>query len=153
MPGSIIQPLTHSLTTLSSIACDLVRLLVLVSRSRRALAAENLITNRPLKCIGYSRKTRSRSARQSDLICARSNQGRQRLAQTRGKGEEGPVIDDVRAHFCRNGGLYGVECHAGDRCVRRKVQVSDIIHRKPFIYPVNRLLCGHIPLTALGDRG
>jgi len=42
MPGSIVQLLTHSLTTLSSVACDLVRLLVLVSRSRRALAAENL---------------------------------------------------------------------------------------------------------------
>jgi hypothetical protein len=32
MPGSIVQLLTHSLTTLSSVACDLVRLLVLVSQ-------------------------------------------------------------------------------------------------------------------------
>jgi len=42
MPGSIFQLLTHSLTTLSSVTCDLVRLLLLVARSRRALAAENL---------------------------------------------------------------------------------------------------------------
>jgi hypothetical protein len=27
MPGSFFQPLTHSLTTLSSVACDLARLL------------------------------------------------------------------------------------------------------------------------------
>jgi hypothetical protein len=40
--------LTHSLTTLSSVACDLVRLLVLVSRSRRALAAENLFLRKQL---------------------------------------------------------------------------------------------------------
>ena len=46
-------------------------------------------------------------------------QDRQRLAQTHGNGEEGPVIDDVRAHFCRNGQLYGVEHHAGDRRVRK----------------------------------
>src|SRR6516165_6299114 len=42
MLGAVFQPLTHSLRTLSSVACDLVHLLVLVSRSRRALAAENL---------------------------------------------------------------------------------------------------------------
>src|SRR5262249_42672663 len=42
MPGSIFRPLIQSLTTLLSIARDLVHLLVLVSRSRRALAAENL---------------------------------------------------------------------------------------------------------------
>jgi hypothetical protein len=38
MPGSIFQLLKHSITTLSSVACDLVRLLLLVARSRRALA-------------------------------------------------------------------------------------------------------------------
>ena len=31
MPGSIFQLLTHSLTTLSSVACDLARLLVLLA--------------------------------------------------------------------------------------------------------------------------
>src|SRR6516162_6741707 len=48
MPGSVFQPLTHSLRTLSSVACDLVRLLVLVSRSRSALAAENLFLRKQL---------------------------------------------------------------------------------------------------------
>ena len=73
--------------------------------SRRATSArtDDLITNRPLKCVGYSREARSRSARQSDLIWARSDQGRQRLAQTRGNGEEGRIINDVRANFCSDG--------------------------------------------------
>src|SRR5215813_491650 len=48
MPDSIFRPLTHSLTTLSSIARDLVHLLILVSRSRRALAAENLFLRKQL---------------------------------------------------------------------------------------------------------
>jgi len=48
MPGSIFRPLTHSLTTLSFVARDLVRLLVLVLRSRRALAAENLFLRKQL---------------------------------------------------------------------------------------------------------
>src|SRR5215469_7795310 len=48
MLGAVFQPLTHSLRTLSSVACDLVRLLVLVSRSRRALASENLFLRKPL---------------------------------------------------------------------------------------------------------
>jgi hypothetical protein len=48
MPGSIFQLLTHILTTLSFVACDLVRLLVLVSRSRRALVAENLFLRKQL---------------------------------------------------------------------------------------------------------
>ena len=51
MPGSVFQPLTHSLRTLSSVACDLVRLLVLVSRSRRALAAENLFLRKQLALL------------------------------------------------------------------------------------------------------
>ena len=46
MPGSVFQLLTHSLNTLSFVACDLMR--VLVSRSRRALAAENLILRKQL---------------------------------------------------------------------------------------------------------
>src|SRR5215471_1143676 len=48
MLGAVFQPLTHSLRTLSSVACDHVRLLVLVSRSRRALAAENLFLRKQL---------------------------------------------------------------------------------------------------------
>ena len=48
MPGSLFRLLTHSFTTLSFVACDLVRLLVLVSRSRRALAAENLFLRKQL---------------------------------------------------------------------------------------------------------
>jgi hypothetical protein len=48
MSGSIFQALTHSLTTLSSVARDLVHLLILVSRSRRALAAENLFLRKQL---------------------------------------------------------------------------------------------------------
>src|SRR5258708_8536614 len=48
MCGSIFQPLTPPLTTLSSVARDLVHLLVLVSRSRRALAAENLFLRKQL---------------------------------------------------------------------------------------------------------
>src|SRR5215469_14758999 len=48
MLGAVFQPLTHSLRTLSSVACDLVRLLVLVSISRRALASENLFLRKPL---------------------------------------------------------------------------------------------------------
>src|SRR6516165_5651203 len=48
MPGSIFRTLTHSLTTLSSVACDLVRLLALGMRSRRTLAAENLYLRKQL---------------------------------------------------------------------------------------------------------
>src|SRR5260370_16857412 len=48
MSASIFQALTHSLMTLSSVARDLVHLLVLVSRSRRALAAENLFLRKQL---------------------------------------------------------------------------------------------------------
>src|SRR5499427_7132750 len=48
MLGAVFQPLTHSLRTLSSVARDLVHLLVLVSRSRRALAAENLFLRKQL---------------------------------------------------------------------------------------------------------
>jgi hypothetical protein len=58
MPGSIFQRLTHSLNTLSFVACDLVRLLVLVSRSRRALAAENLFLRKQL-ALFQERKLRA----------------------------------------------------------------------------------------------
>src|SRR5215469_4359756 len=48
MPGSIFQLLRNRLNTLSFVVCDLVRFLVLVSRSRRALAAENLFLRKQL---------------------------------------------------------------------------------------------------------
>src|SRR5262252_9024428 len=48
MPGSVFQPLIHSLTTLSFVARDLVRLMLLAARSRRALAAENLFLRKQL---------------------------------------------------------------------------------------------------------
>ena len=41
MPGFIFRPVRHSLTTLSSVAYDLIRLLMLAAWSRRAFAAEN----------------------------------------------------------------------------------------------------------------
>jgi len=43
MPGSIFRMLTHSLTTLSPVAYDLARVLVVATQSRRAPAAENLV--------------------------------------------------------------------------------------------------------------
>jgi hypothetical protein len=48
MSGSMFRTLTRSLATLSSVARDLIHLLVLVSRSRRALAAENLFLRKQL---------------------------------------------------------------------------------------------------------
>ena len=48
MPGFVFQPLRHSLTTLSSVAYDLVHFLILVARSRRLLAAENLYLRKQL---------------------------------------------------------------------------------------------------------
>ena len=48
MPGSVFQPLTHSLRTLSSVACDLICLVVLVSRSRRHWQPENLFLRKQL---------------------------------------------------------------------------------------------------------
>ena len=57
MPGSIFQLLKHSLTTMSLVACDLVRLLVLVSRSRRALAAENLFLRKQLALFQDGRQS------------------------------------------------------------------------------------------------
>jgi putative transposase len=61
MPGSIFRPLTQSLTTLSSIAGDLVRLLLLVSRPRRALAAENLFLRKQL-ALFHERKVKPHRA-------------------------------------------------------------------------------------------
>jgi putative transposase len=67
MSGSILRPLTQSLTTLSSIAGDLVRLLLLVSRSRRALAAENLFLRKQL-ALFQERKVKPRRARDSTRL-------------------------------------------------------------------------------------
>src|SRR6516225_1518569 len=61
MTSSVFQLLTHSFTTLSFVACDLVRLLVLVSRSRRALAAENLFLRKQL-ALFQERKVKPRGA-------------------------------------------------------------------------------------------
>jgi hypothetical protein len=47
MPGSVFQTLTQPHHAVS-VACDLIRLLVLVSRSRRALTAENLFLRKQL---------------------------------------------------------------------------------------------------------
>ena len=67
MPGSIFQPLSHSLNTLSFVACDLVRLLVLVSRSRRALAAENLFLRKQL-ALFQERKLKPHRAHDSTRL-------------------------------------------------------------------------------------
>src|SRR5262244_3302479 len=67
MPGSIFRPLTQSLTTLSSIARDLVHLLVLVSRSRRALAAENLFLRKQL-ALFRERKVKPQRAHDSTRL-------------------------------------------------------------------------------------
>ena len=67
MPGSIFRTLTHSLTTLSSVAYDLARLLVLVSRSRRALAAENLFLRKQL-ALFQERKLKPHRAHDSTRL-------------------------------------------------------------------------------------
>ena len=67
MAGSIFQLLTHSLTTLSFVACDLVRLLLLVFRSRRALAAENLFLRKQL-ALFQERKAKPRRAHDSTRL-------------------------------------------------------------------------------------
>src|SRR5215475_9688283 len=67
MPGSIFRPLTQSLTTLSSIARDLVHLLVLVTRSRSALAAENLFLRKQL-ALFQERKVKPHRAHDSTRL-------------------------------------------------------------------------------------
>src|SRR5215471_16194379 len=61
MLGSVFRPLTHGLTTLSSVAYDLARLLALGMRSRRALAAENLFLRKQL-ALFQERKVKPRRA-------------------------------------------------------------------------------------------
>ena len=67
MPGSIFQLLTHSLTTLSFVAGDLIRLLVLGMRSRRELAAENLYLRKQL-ALFQERKVKPRRAHDSTRL-------------------------------------------------------------------------------------
>jgi putative transposase len=67
MPGSIFRPLTQSLTTLSSIARDLVHLVVLTSRSRRALASENLFLRKQL-ALFQERKVKPHRAHDSTRL-------------------------------------------------------------------------------------
>jgi hypothetical protein len=67
MPGSFFQLLARSLTTLSCLACDLVRFLVLVSRSRRALAAENLFLRKQL-ALFQERKLKPHRAHDSTRL-------------------------------------------------------------------------------------
>ena len=67
MPGFIFRPLRHSLTTLSSVAYDLVRLLVLAARSRRVLSAENLYLRKQL-ALFRERKVKPRRAHDSTRL-------------------------------------------------------------------------------------
>ena len=67
MPGSIFRTLTHSLTTLSSVAYDLVHFLILVARSRRLLAAENLYLRKQL-ALFQERKVKPHRAHDSTRL-------------------------------------------------------------------------------------
>ena len=67
MPGSIFRTLTHSLTTLSSVAYDLVRLLVFGVRSHRALAAENLYLRKQL-ALFQERRVKAHRANDSTRL-------------------------------------------------------------------------------------
>ena len=67
MSGSMFRTFTHSLATLSSVARDLIHLLVLVSRSRRALAAENLFLHKQL-ALFEERKVKPHRAHDSTRL-------------------------------------------------------------------------------------
>jgi len=67
MPGFIFRPLRHSLTTLSSVAYDLVHFLILVARSRRLLAAENLYLRKQL-VLFQERRVKPRRANDSTRL-------------------------------------------------------------------------------------
>src|SRR5262249_54837071 len=67
MPGSNFRTLTHSLTTLSSVVYDLVRLLVFGARSRRALAAENLYLRKQL-ALFQERRVKAHRANDSKRL-------------------------------------------------------------------------------------
>jgi hypothetical protein len=67
MPGSILRTLTHCLTTLSSVAHDLARVLALATRSRHALAAENLFLRKQL-ALFQERKVKPHRAHDSTRL-------------------------------------------------------------------------------------
>ena len=67
MPGFIFRPLRHSLTTLSSVAYDLVHFLILVARSRRLLAAENLYLRKQL-ALFQERRVKAHRANDSTRL-------------------------------------------------------------------------------------
>ena len=67
MPGFIFRPLRHRLATRSSVAYDLVGLLVLSMLSRRALAAENLYLRKQL-ALFQERKVKPRRAHDSTRL-------------------------------------------------------------------------------------
>src|SRR5215831_8854095 len=67
MPGPIFQLLRHSLTTLFSVTRDIVHLAVLTSRSRRALAAENLFRRKQL-ALFQERKVKPHRANDSTRL-------------------------------------------------------------------------------------
>jgi transposase InsO family protein len=67
MPGFIFRPLRHSLTTLSSVAYDLAHFLILVARSRRLLAAENLYLRKQL-ALFQERRVKPRRANDSTRL-------------------------------------------------------------------------------------
>jgi hypothetical protein len=67
MSGSMFRTFTHSLATLSSVARDLIHLFVLVSRSRRALAAENLFRRKQL-ALFEERKVKPHRAHDSTRL-------------------------------------------------------------------------------------
>ena len=68
MPRSIFRLLTHSLNTLFLVTCDLLRLLVLLSRSRRALVAENLFLRKQLALFQERRVKPQRAHDSTRLI-------------------------------------------------------------------------------------
>src|SRR5437016_7065753 len=82
------DPHRNALARLHGLPCRVVR-------GKFATCNNHLITGRPLKRVGDSRETRSRSGRQRDVIRAGAYQGRQRLAQTPSNGKKGLVVDDV----------------------------------------------------------
>src|SRR6516165_6917109 len=96
MPRSIFQPLMHSLRTLSSVTCDLIRLVVLLSRSRRALAAETLFLRKQLALI-QERKVKPHRAHDSTrlvmVIWAACSRGRPHSAL--GPGLPEPMSDQI----------------------------------------------------------
>src|SRR5215831_14963960 len=114
MPGSIFQPLTHSLTTLSSVACDLVRLLVLVPRSRSALAAENLFLRKQL-ALFQERKVKPHRAHDSTrlvmVILGRMFSWRDALVNVKpDTSSAGPARDCVCSGAGNHGGLADLAC-------------------------------------------